>query len=72
MTTSGGGDKRQLDDGGLRSRPAADLSSATSTCSDGWWLLLPLYVADGSLLPRRLDLDLAGLDPGQGFFIFEI
>jgi hypothetical protein len=62
-TTSGGVDKQQPDDGGLESRSAADLGGATSTCSDGRRLLLPLYVADDGLLPRRLDLGLAGLDP---------
>jgi hypothetical protein len=72
MTTSGGVDKRQPDDGGLRSRPAADLGDATTTYSDGRQLLLPLYMADGGLLPRLLDLGLAGLDLGRGFFfIFE-
>jgi hypothetical protein len=66
--TSGDVDKQQPNDDGLRFRPMADLGSATSTCSYGWRLLLPLYVTDGGLLPRRLDLGLAGLDPGQDFF----
>jgi hypothetical protein len=61
--TSGVIDKRQPDDGGLRSRPAADLGGATSTCNNDQRLLLPLYMADDSLLPRCLDLGLAGSDP---------
>jgi hypothetical protein len=70
MTTSGGVDKRQPDNDGLRSRPAADLGGATTTYSDGRRLLHPLYMADGGLLPRLLDLGLAGLDLGRGFFYF--
>jgi hypothetical protein len=56
--------------GRLRSGPVADLDGATSTYSDSRRLLLPLCVADCLLLPRRLDLGLAGSDPFEDFFYF--
>jgi hypothetical protein len=49
---------------------AVDLGGATSTYSDSRRLLFPLCVADGLLLPRRLDLGLAGSDPFEDFFYF--
>jgi hypothetical protein len=67
--TRGDINKRQPDDDGLGSGLAADLSDATSTCSNGRWLLLPLCVTDGGLLPRCLDLA-GGLGSGLIIFLF--
>jgi hypothetical protein len=47
---------------------ATDLGSVSLTYSDSRWLLLPLCVADGLLLLRRLDLGLAGSNPFEDFF----
>jgi hypothetical protein len=47
---------------------ATDLGSVSLTYSDSRRLLLPLCVADGLLLPRRLDLGLAGSNPFEDFF----
>jgi hypothetical protein len=51
-----------LGGGELGSGLMIDLSGVTTTCSDGRWLLLPHYVANGGLLPLRLDLGLEGSD----------
>jgi hypothetical protein len=53
-----------LGGGELGSGLTIDLSGVTTTCSDGRWLLLPHYVANGGLLPLRLDLGLEGSDSG--------
>jgi hypothetical protein len=48
----------------LGSGLTADLGGTTSTCNDNRRLSIPLCVADGSLLPRCLDLGLVGSDLG--------
>jgi hypothetical protein len=57
--------------GRLRSGPAVDLGGVTSTYSDNRRLLLPLCVANELLLPRGLDLGLAGSTPFEDFFILK-